>query len=117
MRLVPFDRRKEVEQLLELYREKYDERLEFGAERLRDEIVERGMTHRVNAEELAEGKRYGCIGYSVGATAIRCEKQLPYHGEIYLYVWVWNGKEFVTQDAWGGVHSKWRLPEPIIELS
>lgn len=117
MRLVPFERREEVERLLESYREKYDERLEYGAERLRDEIAERGMAHHSNAGELVEGKRYGCIGYSAGATAIRGGRQLPYHGEIYLYVWVWNGKESVTQDAWGGVHSKGRLPEPVIELS
>lgn len=49
MRLVPFERREEVERLLESYREKYDERLEYGAERLRDEIAERGMAHHSNA--------------------------------------------------------------------
>lgn len=64
MRLVPFERREEVERLLESYREKYDERLEYGAERLRDEIAERGMAHHSNAGKLVEGKRYGCIGYS-----------------------------------------------------
>lgn len=61
MHLVPFERREEVERLLESYREKYDERLEYGAERLREEIVERGMAHHSNAGELIKGKWYGCI--------------------------------------------------------
>lgn len=117
MYLVPFENYGKVKMLLEAFRENYDRQLGYGAERLRDEIVERGMANHSNAGELVEGKRYGCIGYSAGATAIRGGRQLPYHGEIYLYVWMWNGKEFVTQDAWGGVHSKGRLPEPVIELS
>lgn len=117
MWMVPFERRGEVEKLLEEYREKYDEKLEYGHERLREAIIERRIAQFAKEDVLREGAAYGTIGYSIGATAIRDGRQLRNHGEIYLYKWMWNGKEFVTQDAWGGVHSKWRLPEPVIELS
>jgi len=117
MWLVPFERLGEVERLLEEYREKYDERLEYGHERLREAITESGIAQFVKKDALREGKAYGTIGYSAGATAIRGGQQLRNHGEIYLYKWMWNGKEFVQEDAWGGIHIKGRLPEPVIELS
>ena len=117
MWLVPFERLGEIEHLLEEYREKYDDKLEYGHERLREVIIESGIAQFVKKDALSDGKAYGTVGYSSGATAIRGGQQLRNHGEIYLYKGMWNGKEFVTQDAWGGVHSKWRLPEPVIELS
>lgn len=71
MWLVPFGRLGEVERLLEEYREKYDERLEYGHERLREAITESGIAQFVKKDALREGKAYGTIGYSAGATAIR----------------------------------------------
>ena len=117
MWLVPFERLGEVEHLLEEYREKYDDKLEYGHERLREVIIESGIAQFVNEKALREGKPYGTIGYSASATAIRGGRQLHNHGEIYLYKWMWNGKEFVQEDAWGGIHFKVRLPEPVIELT
>lgn len=117
MWLVPFERLGEVKRLLEEYRAKYDGRLEYGHDRLRKAIIESGIAQFVKKDALHEGKAYGTVGYSSGATAIRGGQQLRNHGEIYLYKWMWNGNEFETQDAWGGVHIKWILPEPVIELS
>lgn len=117
MWLVPFERLSEVKHLLEEYREKYDGNLEYGHERLREAITESGIARFVKNDALREGKAYGTIGYSVGATAIRGGRQLRNHGEIYLYKWMWNGKEFVQEDAWGGIHFKSHLPEPVIELN
>lgn len=117
MRLVPFDRLGEVKELLEEYREKYNDKLKYGHKRLREVIIESGIAQFVKKDVLREGKAYGTIGYSVGTTAIRGGRQLRNHGEIYLYKWTWNGKEFVQKDAWGGIHFKSHLPEPVIELS
>lgn len=117
MWLVPFERLGEVERLLEEYRAKYDGRLKYGHERLREAIIESGIAQFVKKDALHEGKAYGTVGYSSGVTAIRGGQQLCNHGEIYLYKWMWNGKEFVQEDAWGGIHFKVRLPEPVIELT
>lgn len=117
MWLVPFEQLGEVKKLLEEYREKYDDNLEYGHERLREAITESGIAQFVKKDTLREGKAYGTIGYGVGATAIRGGRQLRNHGEIYLYKWTWNGKDFVQEDAWGCIHIKGFLPEPVIELS
>lgn len=117
MWMVPFERRGEVEKLLEEYREQYDEDFEYGHERLREAIIERKIAQLVKEDVLREGAAYGAICYSIGATAIRGGRQLRNHGEIYLCKWMWNGREFVQEDAWGGIPIKGRLPKPIIELS
>ena len=115
--LVPFEKSGAVKAMLEEYRRKYDDRLEYGHERLRDAIIETGLAKFEKESALQEGRVYGTIGYSASATAIRGNRQIPYHGEIYLYKWTWNGKEFMQEDAWGVPHSKRRLPEPVVELS
>ena len=81
MWLVPFEQLGEVNKLLEEYREKYDDNLEYGHERLREAITESGIAQFVKKDALREGKAYGTIGYGVGATAIRGGRQLRNHGK------------------------------------
>lgn len=95
MWLVPFEKSGAVKAMLEEYRRTYDDRLEYGHERLRDAIIETGLAKFEKESALQEGRVYGTIGYSASATATRGNRQIPYHGEIYLYKWTWNGKEFM----------------------
>lgn len=117
MLLVPYEKLAQVNSLLEMCRENYDQRLAYGSERLKEVIVDMGLAKPVKKTELVEGKNYGYIGYSVGATAIRNGEQLRNHGEIYIYRYLWNGTEFETEDGLGGIHFRKQLSEPVIELS
>lgn len=90
MWLVPFEKSGAVKAMLEEYRRTYDDCLEYGHERLRDAIIETGLAKFEKESALQEGRVYGTIGYSASATAIRGNRQIPYHGEIYLYKWTWK---------------------------
>ena len=117
MLLVPYEKLSKVNSLLEMCRENYDKRLAYGAERLKEIILDMGLAQPVKKNDLVEGKSYGYIGYSIGATAIRDGKQLRNHGEIYIYKYTWTGNEFTAVNAWGVRNYKQMLAEPIIELS
>lgn len=116
MYLVPFENYGKVKMLLEAFRENYDRKLGYGADRLCEEIISMGLGSEVSKKDLVVGRRYGVIEYSVGATAIRKGMEIPYHGEIYIHVYHWNGQEFVTENAWGVPSFRKTLCDPVVEI-
>lgn len=117
MILVPNKHLQEVERRIESIRKKEEwKRLEYDCAKLREELASE-FGQITKKEELVVGRRYGVIGYSIGANAVRRGQVLENTGEIYLYLWTYreDGVFFQT-DAWGGVHES-RLPGcPLIEL-
>lgn len=116
MYLVRFEKHDAVNKLLEEFRDKYDRNLGYGAQLLCAEIISMGLGSEVSKKDLVVRRYYGEIGYSVGATAIRKGEAIPYHGEIYIHVYHWNGREFVTENAWGVQSFRGTLCDPVIEI-
>lgn len=116
MYLVPFENYGKVKMLLGAFRENYDRKLRYGADRLCEEIISMGLGSEASKKDLVVGRRYGVIEYSALATAIRRGREIPHHGEIYIYVYYWNGQEFVTENAWGVPSFRKTLRDPVIEI-
>lgn len=116
--IIPAKYRNEVDRRIDAIREKDEpKRLEYDCEKLKEALIaEFGEVS--DSDALVCGRNYGVIGYSPMATAIRRGEAIPYHGEIYLYVWTYcEDGMFRTTNAWGGTLDK-RLPgSPIIELA
>lgn len=116
--IVPEEHKSEVTRRISAIREKDEpKRLEYDCEKLKEELIDEFGVAATTAS-LVCGKKYGVVGYSPTATAIRNGKSVPYHGEIYLYLWTYIGDGiFHTESAWGAQHES-RMPgTPIIELS
>lgn len=115
--LVPAKHAAEVDRRISAIREKDEpKRLEYDCEKLKEALIEEfGVA--VTKSSLVDGRRYGVLGYSPMATAIRGNRAVPYHGEIYLYLWTYCGDGvFRTENGWG-IISESRLPGcPLIEL-
>lgn len=116
MYLISKEKLPEVRRMLDDARLKYDSNLEYGAVRLRETLIESGMARVTSKDSLVKGRSYGCIEYHPGATAIRKNRQIPYHGEIYLCKWYWDGSQFYTINAWGVQSFRLMLGHPVIEL-
>lgn len=116
MYLILKDKLPKVRQMLDEVRLKYDTNLSYGAARLREMLIESGMAQVTSKDSLIKGHAYGCIEYSLGATAIRDGRQLPNHGEIYLYKYWWDGQQFYTVNAWDVASFRQMLGHPVIEL-
>ena len=63
-------------------------------------LMEQTKTMRRN--ELTIGRRYGVLGISPFANAVRDGKICERHGEVYLYLWtLGDDGMFWNENAWG----------------
>lgn len=60
------------------------------------------QTKTMSRNELTVGRRYGVLGISPFANAVRDGKICERHGEVYLYLWT-LGEDgmFWNENAWG----------------
>ena len=60
------------------------------------------QTKTMRRNELTVGRRYGVLGISPFANAVRDGKICERHGEVYLYLWI-LGEDgmFWNENAWG----------------
>lgn len=115
--IVPHEHYNEVKLRIEAIRAADEPgRLEYDCEKLKEALItDFGIIS--SRKDLVEGRRYGVLGYSMGANAVRNGQVIPHYGEIYLYVWTYYKDGVFRQgDAWGTIHER-NLPGcPLIEL-
>lgn len=116
--LIPYEHCDEVRHRLERLRvESEPHSLEYACAKLKESLCnDFGIT--VDRTRFVPGKRYAVLGYSIGANAVRGNKVVTNHGEVYLYLWTYyEDGIFRQEDAWGGVHENLLPGCPIIEAS
>lgn len=107
----------EIKKRIEAIRAKNEpKRLEYDCDKLKEEILTE-FGESVSRDVLVPGRRYGAIGYSMGANAWRNGELVRNNGEIYLYLWTYyEDGVFRQNNAWGGICES-RVPGiPLIEL-
>jgi hypothetical protein len=115
--IVPNEHYGEVNRRIEAIREADEpKRLEYDCENLKDSLIN-NFGVPCGRKDLVVGRRYGVLGYSMSANAVRKGEVIRNHGEIYLYVWTYHEDGVFRQtDAWSGIHES-RIPGcPLIEL-
>lgn len=117
MILVRNEHYEEIKRRIELIREKNEpKRLEYDCCKLKEEILTE-FGESVERDVLVPGRRYGTIGYSLGANAWRNGELVRNNGEIYLYLWTYYEDGFFRQNtAWGGTYESIIPGAPLIEL-
>lgn len=91
-------------------------RLGYDCKKLNEELIN-DFGVAASEDALSVGRRYGVIGYSPSANAIRNGEVIRNHGEIYLYAWTYcEDGAFRQDDAWGGAYESLLPGCPLIEL-
>lgn len=108
--------RDEIGRRIDSIREKDEpKRLEYDCEKLKDALISEFGTPS-SRDALVCGRRYAVLTYSPMATAIRRDKAIPYHGEIYLCAWTYYEDDVFRAESALGIIAERALPGcPIIE--